>query len=119
MVVCTASKRKLFFPVTVSRGAAASPKRWHRRADPRLEIYALNVDPDCWGQGCGRALLDAGVSALARAGFSKARLWVHPGNKRARDFYERAGWVVDGAEREQEVLGVQVPEVRYRLSIAP
>ncbi len=82
------------------------------------EVYALNVDPVCWGQGCGRALLDAGVSALAEAGFSEATLWVHPGNRRARDFYERTGWLADGAEREQEVLGVQVPEVRYRLSFA-
>lgn len=83
------------------------------------EVYALNVDPDCWGRGCGQALLAAGVSALAEAGFTEAKLWVHPGNGRARDFYERAGWIVEGAEREQEMLGVQVPEVRYRLSIAP
>lgn len=83
------------------------------------EVYALNVDPECWGRGCGQALLAAGVSALAEAGFAEAKLWVHPGNRRARDFYERAGWIVEDVEREQDVFGVQVPEVRYRLSIVP
>ena len=82
------------------------------------EVFALNVEPECWGQGYGRALLDAGVAALAEAGFTEATLSVHPGNRRAREFYERAGWISDGAEREQEIWGVQVPEVRYRLSLA-
>lgn len=81
------------------------------------EVYALNVDPDFWGRGLGRALLAAGVSALADAGFTQAILWVHPGNERARHFYERVGWVFDEGEREQEVFGVTVPEVRYRLRI--
>jgi hypothetical protein len=41
-------------------------------------------------------------------------LWVLPANARARRFYEIAGWVADGSERTMEVLGVVVPEVRYR-----
>jgi len=32
----------------------------------------------------------------------------------ARRFYEVAGWVADGTERTDEVLGVVVAEVRYR-----
>jgi RimJ/RimL family protein N-acetyltransferase len=39
---------------------------------------------------------------------------VLPGNHRARRFYEVAGWEDDGARRTSEVLGVVVPEVRYR-----
>jgi hypothetical protein len=39
---------------------------------------------------------------------------VLPGNRRARRFYEAAGWVADGAERTAEVFGVVVAEVRYR-----
>jgi hypothetical protein len=39
---------------------------------------------------------------------------VLPANTRARRFYEIAGWVADGSERTMEVLGVVVPEVRYR-----
>ena len=78
------------------------------------EIYALNVDPNAWGQGAGQALLDAALTATAQAGFPETILWVHPDNARARRFYERNGWNTDGERRRQEVLGVDVPEVRYR-----
>jgi ribosomal protein S18 acetylase RimI-like enzyme len=78
------------------------------------ELYAINVDPDAWGTGAGRALLQAAQAELARLGFDEMVLWVLPGNARARRFYEIAGWVADGTERTAEVLGVTVPEVRYR-----
>lgn len=78
------------------------------------EVHALNVDPHAWGHGAGQALLAAGEAALREAGFAEAVLWVHPGNRRARGFYERAGWHDDGVARDEEVLGVTTPEVRYR-----
>ncbi len=81
------------------------------------EVYALNVDPDAWGKGYGRTLLKAGVRALSDAGFGEAILWVHPGNHRARRFYEASGWDPEDCQRRQEVLGIEVPEVRYRLPL--
>jgi len=78
------------------------------------ELAAINVDPDHWGTGAGRALLAAAQTELARLGHLEAVLWVLPGNHRARRFYEVAGWEDDGARRTSEVLGVVVPEVRYR-----
>jgi ribosomal protein S18 acetylase RimI-like enzyme len=78
------------------------------------ELYAINVDPDHWGTGTGRALLQAAQAELARLGYAETVLWVLPGNDRARRFYEIAGWAADGASRTAEVLGVTVPEVRYR-----
>jgi GNAT superfamily N-acetyltransferase len=83
------------------------------------ELHAINVDPDHWGTGAGRALLLAAHEQLARLGFAEAVLWVLPGNRRARRFYEAAGWVADGAERSAEVQGVVVPEVRYRRRLEP
>lgn len=77
------------------------------------ELYAINVDPDVWGRGAGRALLAAATDRLRTAGFAEAVLWVVPGNARACAFYEAAGWSADGAERDEEVLGVTTPEVRY------
>ena len=77
------------------------------------EVYALNVDPDHWGTGAGCDLLAYGVDALSRSGFPAAVLWVHPGNTRARRFYEVHGWREDGLGRRQDVLGVTVPETRY------
>jgi ribosomal protein S18 acetylase RimI-like enzyme len=83
------------------------------------EVFALNVHPEVWGRGHGGALLAAGEHALAEAGFETAILWVHPGNRRARQFYESAGWTCDEVEREQEILGVQIPEIRYRKTLTP
>jgi ribosomal protein S18 acetylase RimI-like enzyme len=85
-------------------------------ADPEGagELYAINVDPARWGTGAGRALLQAAQAELARLGFDETVLWVLPANARARRFYEVAGWVADGTERTVEILGVVVPEVRYR-----
>ena len=82
------------------------------------EVYALNVEPEVWGQGAGRALLNAGTEHLERLGFADALLWVHPDNARACSFYEAAGWRRDGGARREEVLGIEVPEVRYRRSLA-
>jgi RimJ/RimL family protein N-acetyltransferase len=44
-------------------------------------------------------------------------LWVVPDNTRARRLYESEGWTVDGVSRDEEVLGVVVTEVRYRLHL--
>ncbi|MDJ0770272.1 MAG: GNAT family N-acetyltransferase [Ilumatobacter sp.] len=81
------------------------------------ELFAINVDPDEWGGGLGPALIERGVAALHRFGFDQAVLWVHPGNERARRFYAARGWIDDGVERHQTVLGVEVPEVRYSIDL--
>jgi RimJ/RimL family protein N-acetyltransferase len=78
------------------------------------ELFAINLDPDHWGTGAGRALLGEAQAELGRLGFGETVLWVLTGNARARRFYEIAGWVADGSERSSEVFGVTVPEVRYR-----
>ena len=87
--------------------------------DPRGagELFALNVDPDQWGRGAGRALLEASCHQLVDLGFDRAVLWVLPDNQRARRLYEAAGWNADGAARIADVLGVTVPEVRYRRTL--
>lgn len=82
------------------------------------EVHALNVDPEHWGQGAGCDLLAWGVEELAASGFTRAVLWVHPGNKRARRFYEVHSWRDDALERRQEVLGVTVTETRYSRALA-
>jgi GNAT superfamily N-acetyltransferase len=83
------------------------------------ELYVINVSPDHWGTGAGRALLEAAEQELTRLGYAEAILWVLPGNARARRFYEVAGWTADGSERTAEVLGVVVPELRYRRQLGP
>ena len=97
-----------------------SHARW-RHADaaspPGAEIAALYVLPEYWSMGLGRALLDTAVDALPRRGFETATLWVLRDNGRARRFYERAGWRVDGNVASLEIGGQAVPKVRYQLDL--
>jgi ribosomal protein S18 acetylase RimI-like enzyme len=57
------------------------------------ELYAINLDPDVWDRGIGRALLRRATDELAEAGYAEAVLWVVPQNQRARDLYESEGWI--------------------------
>ncbi|MFE2162735.1 GNAT family N-acetyltransferase [Streptomyces lydicus] len=77
------------------------------------ELFALYVTPQLIGTGVGRALMAAGTDRARAKGFRALYLWVVRGNTRARRFYERAGFVPDGAEEAYEVGGRSVPEVRY------
>ena len=85
-----------------------------RDSGPDGELYALYVDPDSWGTGTGRALMERAEQQLREEGFSEPTLWVLEDNPRARRFYERAGWSADGARKRDIFLGLEVVEVRYR-----
>ena len=85
------------------------------RAEPgKGELLAIYVLPGAWGSGAGSALMTSALDALR--GYSSATLWVLEDNPRARRFYEREGWLLDGGRQEEEFLGVTVPEVRYRIT---
>jgi ribosomal protein S18 acetylase RimI-like enzyme len=79
------------------------------------ELYAIYVTPAGQGRGAGLALMDAGVRALA-VRWDEAILWVASENPRARRFYERYGWKVDGERIDYSIPGASIPETRYRLS---
>jgi ribosomal protein S18 acetylase RimI-like enzyme len=78
------------------------------------QLYAINLDPDVWGRGLGRALLKVATSRLRERGYVEAVLWVVPDNQRARRLYESEGWSDDDLRRDDEVLGVLVSQMRYR-----
>lgn len=78
------------------------------------EIAAIYLRPDAVGTGAGRALLAYGLAELDRAGLRTVLLWVLTGNARARRFYEKGGFHLDGATHTYEVGGATLPEVRYR-----
>ena len=79
------------------------------------ELYAIYVVPGAQGHGVGRALMDTAVETLGGK-WQEAILWVATENPRARRFYERYGWVVDGERLDDSFPGVVLPETRYRLS---
>lgn len=84
-----------------TRSAATAP----------AELYAIYVAAPVWGQGLGRALLEA-----AGAGCDGVGLWVFEENPRARRFYEAAGFRPEGSRRLGVRGGVEAAEVRYMLS---
>jgi len=86
-----------------------------RDAPGEGELYAIYVLPESWGSGAGPVLLAAALAALGED-FKRASLWVLEENPRARRFYEREGWTLDGGRREEEFLGVRINEVRYRIA---
>lgn len=73
-------------------GAGASTDEASVRGKHLYFIYFL---ADAQGSGAGQALLDA---VLSRE--EPASLWVLEGNARARSFYERNGFAVDGARQD-------------------
>jgi GNAT superfamily N-acetyltransferase len=77
------------------------------------ELYAIYVDPGQWSTGTGRALIERAEQQL-RTEYTEVTLWVLEDNPRARRFYERAGWTVDGGRKAEARWGVRAPEVRYR-----
>jgi len=80
---------------------SAGPSR-DRDLEGEGEIYAIYVQPELWGRGIGRALIDAAEQELRELGFAEAGLWVLEDNTRARRFYERRGWRENGESRVVE-----------------
>ena len=78
------------------------------------ELYAIYVHPSAWSTGAGRALMER-VETELHADYDEAILWVLRDNPRARRFYERAGWTLDGGEKVLDWgAAAGLVEVRYR-----
>jgi GNAT superfamily N-acetyltransferase len=70
-------------------GVAAVEAEW---------LNGLYVVPDEWGRGVADRLYDAAVEVIAGA-HDEAKLWCLEQNHRARRFYERRGWKLNGETR--------------------
>ncbi len=86
--------------------ASAGARRDDDATLPDLELYALYVRARCWGSGVGHRLLEAALGDRA------AYLWVLSGNGRATGFYERHGFVLDGAVDDGDDHGRHLRMVR-------
>ncbi|MFE2044222.1 GNAT family N-acetyltransferase [Streptomyces sp. NPDC059477] len=78
------------------------------------EIGTLYAMPEVWGTGVGKHLMLATLTALRQAEYAQATLWVLEDNRRARRFYEAAGWRADGAAMEDTTGGASLSKLRYR-----
>jgi GNAT superfamily N-acetyltransferase len=73
--------------------------------DPLLgELDTIAVDPQHWGVGIGRALMDHALGVLQKS-WSRAILWTPAHYERGHAFYRASGWVpLDRSRRDgQEV----------------
>lgn len=78
------------------------------------EVVSLYLLPEYMGRGLGKALLSAAAERLEEQGFRDILLWVLEENRRARDFYEKAGFSFTGTFVEDEIGGKTLREVLYR-----
>jgi GNAT superfamily N-acetyltransferase len=81
------------------------------------ELYALYVHPAWWSTGTGRALMEQVLAKVGATGYGYITLWVLEANARARRFYQRAGFIPDGARHVLHDLG-GVTEIRYRRALS-
>jgi putative acetyltransferase len=84
-------------------------------APERLD--GLFVVPCAWGSGVAALLHDAALHALRGWGCGCCRLSVLEENHRARRFYERRGWRLDG-RRTRTPFPPHPPMVGYTLTLA-
>ncbi len=80
------------------------------------EIGAIYLLAGYWGKGYGKQLMDFAISRLKELSYRTVTLWVLEANERARKFYERYGYVFDGAKKEINI-GKPLTEIRYVYSI--
>jgi ribosomal protein S18 acetylase RimI-like enzyme len=71
----------------------------HRHA----HVASIAVAPEAEGRGIGTTLLTAAESWCREQGFSDVTLHVYPGNERARQVYERAGFEIEWHRLRKEL----------------
>jgi len=77
-------------------------------------IYDLFVLPDYWGKGVGEGLMKETYKIIQGYGHKSALLYVFSDNARARRFYERLGWSLNGKIYDKEISGETVRFLCYR-----
>lgn len=77
------------------------------------EIVSFYVLPDHWKKGIGSELMTAVKKTLLVTGFPRMYLWVLKDNHRARSFYEKNGFTLNGAEMSITIQEKILQEVRY------
>jgi len=82
-------------------------------ADTDGEIYAIYFHPDFWGAEITHEAFKFCVERLRERGFEKITIWVVEKNIRARKFYEKHGFVFDGAKQQ---IGPDSPLMQVRYS---
>ncbi|MDR2035081.1 MAG: GNAT family N-acetyltransferase [Coriobacteriales bacterium] len=79
------------------------------------ELLAFYFLPEYWGTPATHTAFEFCMNWLKEQGFSRAKIWTFEKNLRARKFYEKYGFFLDGAE-ELVDLGWNLPLSGLRYS---
>ena len=79
----------------VAGNAALAPVSPYRKFRHRAQL-GVAVRKSCWGQGLGRALIEALCAAAPDMGYDQIELEVSSANRRAVELYERLGFEIWG-----------------------
>lgn len=85
----------------------------YKKLDGFGEIVSIYLLPEYMGKGYGKQLLAAAVDGLAQLGYRDIFLWVLEENRRARKFYENAGFLCSGDYLLDYIGGKELREVQY------
>jgi GrpB-like predicted nucleotidyltransferase (UPF0157 family)/ribosomal protein S18 acetylase RimI-like enzyme len=92
-------------------------RAWRAVEDPELaHLRQLFVAPAFWGTGLARTLHTRAIEAARERGFTTMRLFTPTGQARARRFYEREGWTVNGEPFSDSGFG-GLELISYRRSV--
>lgn len=94
-----------FFTISVSRDEDLK--------DYSYEIVGMYLDPNYVGLGYGKQTMDWIKAEIKNRGYHIISLWVLEENNRARAFYEKSGFSVDGKMKPSGLA--DTCEVRYVL----
>jgi len=83
-----------------------------RSSAAQWEVYGLYLEPSSIGRGFGVALTNHAFAHIP-AHVDEISLWVIAANQRARTFYERIGFTLDGFDQYTQIGDHKVHEVRY------
>jgi GNAT superfamily N-acetyltransferase len=86
-----------------------------RRIPGLAHVWAIFAAESHWGTGLATALLAGVTEAMRHDGFPEARLSTPSGQRRARRFYAREGWIEQGPPFDVPELGLELVELRRRL----
>lgn len=106
------------FKVDDRPAGIASLAKSHEKNMPDYigEIYSIYFHPDFWGTEATQKGFQFCVNRLKDLGFSEITIWVLNDNLRAKRFYERNGFKLDGNSKEIKI-GIKLLEVRYSKKI--
>jgi GNAT superfamily N-acetyltransferase len=80
-------------------------------------LFHLFVREPWWGTGVADELHRRALEEAARRGFPAIRLYTPAGQARARAFYERRGWRVQGEPVHEPMLAMELVEYRRTLAV--